>query len=106
MAGHMGAVKLKRAITAVMPGADVTRIKNVRINGRSSGCSGFAVNPYNGRVVYVTTDLIASHVSGTVMYRNARDVRDYRGGRNRYADDMTAGRAIADALGDMTREEW
>lgn len=53
-------------------------IKNIGLNGRKVGCSGFIVNKENGTVVYTTTEeSCASWL--TYMYRYAKDTKDYGG---------------------------
>ena len=83
------ATKLKNAIENSCKAKGVAadkilefKIKNIRINGATVGCSGFIHNKVNGTVVYVTTE---SAGSVGLMYRYAKSMTDYRGGRNRFA---------------------
>ena len=57
-------------------------LKNISLNGHKLGCSGFIVNPANGSTVYVATD---TGVVKGFMYRFAKNIKDYRGGVNRWA---------------------
>ena len=51
-------------------------LKNITINGRKVGCSGFIRNLDNNSVVYTTTEeSVASWL--TFMYRRADDEKDY-----------------------------
>ena len=58
----------------------VINLKNISINGAKHGCSGFVQNPSTGLTVYVTTE------DNYFMCRYARDMNDYVGGINRWAD--------------------
>ncbi|WP_405183589.1 hypothetical protein OG225_41995 (plasmid) [Nocardia sp. NBC_01377] len=57
--------KLANRIRAIDPTLKI-ELRNVGVNGVSFGCSGFVVNPFTGRTVYVSTD----HNHGT-QYDNA-----------------------------------
>lgn len=57
-------------------------LKNISINGVKRGCSGFVVNENNGLVVYVDTEPMVG--TNLVMYRYARDTKDYTGCVNRF----------------------
>lgn len=64
----------------------VVELKNIRINGDPRGCSGFITNLITGRVVYVTTERSPyGPLQGKMMYRTARDTKDYSGGMNRWS---------------------
>lgn len=87
--------KLKNAINAHANGMDLTfTLKNISINGSKRGCSGFIRNNANGSVMYVTTE--GSCLSNLhYMYRYADNEKDYKGYRNRWADNLDA---LADAI--------
>lgn len=75
--------KLRNSIHAIDPDLKV-ELRNIRINGDLRGCSGFITDPDSGAVVYVNTEPTFGHVR-EVLYRTAKDNRDYTGGHNRYA---------------------
>ena len=65
------------------------KLRNVRINGNLVGCTGFVTEKKSGKVIYLTTDFgtaPAPSYKTRVMYRTARNDRDYTGGRNRYCE--------------------
>lgn len=84
----LGSVATKNAITKIAHGANLTfKLKNIRINGQMRGCSGFVQNNATGQIIYLTTEESAySPLQGKVMFRTADNFTDYRGGRNRWAD--------------------
>lgn len=63
-------------------------LKNIEINGQKRGCSGFIVNPLNGAIIYITTELTGSYLDDRVMIRYAEHLKDYsshgRFGNNRW----------------------
>ena len=64
----------------------VVKLKNVRENGESIGCSGFIGNLFTGEVVYINTsgeNLLTGNKM--LLYREASDFSDFTGKRNRYA---------------------
>lgn len=62
-------------------------LRNISVNGVKHGCSGFIVNPTNGKTVYVNTEgTDYEPLGGKVVFREARNLKDYSGGRNRWAD--------------------
>lgn len=63
--------KVRNALKKAAPHLEVN-LKNVNINGRIHGCSGFVTNPENGLIVYVSTD--ANHgISREALVRYADD---------------------------------
>lgn len=80
-------VKLKNRFNKENPALEV-HLKNIRVNGDPRGCSGFIVNPANGKIVYVNTEgSVYGPLLGKIMYRTAEHLKDYTGGRNRWATD-------------------
>lgn len=77
------ATKLRNQLYQLRPDL-IVKLKNVRVNGATFGCSGFVTNPDNGRIVYVNTDN-NHHLNTDAMYRLAANHKDYSGGWNRYA---------------------
>lgn len=61
------------------------QLKNILVNGSRRGCSGFIKNLDNGTIVYVNTEpSVYGPLSNKVLYRTARDFKDYTGGRNHH----------------------
>jgi hypothetical protein len=66
-------------------------MRKISVNGSFRGVSGFIKNTNTNLIVYVNTEL------GTMqrmLYRCARDFKDYQGGSNRFAknsDDLFTG---------------
>lgn len=60
-------------------------VKNIRINSSSVGCSGFFGNLRTGRVVYINTE---ASTRDNYLYRYAKNMKDYTGGHNQFADDF------------------
>jgi hypothetical protein len=81
--------KLKNAINKQADGMGLTfTLKNISINGRKRGCSGFIRNNANGSVIYVNTELIWIGEVTPYMYRYANDEKDYTGYHNRWANTL------------------
>lgn len=63
-------------------------LKNININGSKRGCSGFIKNPETKKIVYLTTEYVCGNCykpfENKVMYRKAKDLKDYTGGTNRW----------------------
>lgn len=78
------ATKLRNQLYRLRPDL-IVKLKNVRVNGVTFGCSGFVTNPDNGRIVYVNTDH-NHHTLTDTMYRLAANHKDYSGGWNRFAE--------------------
>ena len=96
--GVFGVTKLKNRLKALDPALDLTKLKNVRVNGELMGASGFVTNPANGAIVYVNTD----HNHGTSMdnalYRRAQHLRDFTGERNNFASYADLPQEVVDLL--------
>jgi hypothetical protein len=91
------ATKLRNEIRKVTPELEF-HLKNVSVNGSKRGCRGFIVNPSNGLIAYVDTEhLLNPHVSGA-LYRTAKNLKDYYGGRNLYAPADQLAKAIVKML--------
>lgn len=74
--------KLKNEINKKANDKDLTfTLKNININGRKTGCSGFVRNNANGTVVYINTGESLPYF----MYRYADHEKDYTGYSNRCA---------------------
>ena len=95
------ATKLKNQIAKIDPSLQTVKLKNISVNGAKRGCSGFVVNPGNGRVVYVNTEESCyGPLKGQTMMRYANDTSDYggRGGRNEWVAVERTAEAICKML--------
>lgn len=61
--------KTRNAIRKVIPEIEDT-LKNVNINGRKDGCTGYVTNPQNGKTIYLCTDVIPASY-GCYYFRSA-----------------------------------
>ena len=59
-------------------------LKNIVVNGLKRGCSGFVVNKNNNKVVYITTESTCASWLPPIMYREAKSIKDYKGGTNNF----------------------
>lgn len=92
------AVKLKNRFNNSFPLLE-THLKNIKINGDPRGCSGFILNPANGKIAYLTTEESAyGPLRGKIMYRTAEHLKDYRGGRNLWSTDADIVSDVMDLL--------
>lgn len=80
------ATKLKNRV--LKEGNYAVELKNIDINGRKVGCSGFISNPKNDTVVYINTE---KPVYQPLAYRNliryAVNNKDYKGLHNNFVTD-------------------
>ena len=84
----------------------VCDLRNININGRNLGCSGFITNPANGVVVYVDTQKSCYRpISDKNLVRYARDCKDYHGGVNEFISDYALARVLMSMLKDQKRYE-
>lgn len=81
--GVISMTKMKNALKRSYPNL-VPHLSNVRINGQLQGCVGFIEDPNTGRIVYVSTD-VNHGTTNKALYRNAKHLKDWTGGRNRFA---------------------
>ena len=65
------------------PSTHTVALKNIAVNGDKRGCSGFIAR--GDAIVYVNTEVLG----GGYLYRTAAHMKDYTGGVNRYAKDLT-----------------
>lgn len=101
----MLATKLKNQILVAAREEDMPlqfKLKNISINGRKVGCSGFITNMQTGACVYVNTERsVYGPLSDKVLFRYARDEKDFSSnglanGQNRFcADDKLAANVLA-----------
>ena len=84
LSGTVSMTKVKNALKREHPNL-VPHVSNIRINGQLQGCSGFVEDPASGRLVYFSADV--NHGTSRQAYvRNAKHLKDYTGGRNRFCD--------------------
>lgn len=83
--GVLAMTRLRNRIRALDAGLE-THLRNIRVNGRLQGCSGFVVNPATSKIAYVSTDTNHGTRTGEALYRSAESLRDFTGGVNRFAD--------------------
>lgn len=72
-------VKLKNRFSP----AHTCTLHTIRVNDEKRGCSGFI--SLGGAIVYVNTEPCGQL---GYMYRTAQHLKDYTGGRNRWAKDL------------------
>lgn len=64
-------------------------LTNITVNGDKRGCSGFVENRRNRKVVYIDTEKpVLDMGEKRFLYREAKNTRDYVGGRNQWAKSM------------------
>jgi len=86
--------KLKNQLHKINPDYEC-HLRNINVNGQKRGCSGFVVNPENGRVVYVDTESsVYEPLANQSLIRYAEHTRDYRGGQNNYCPTDNTAQAI------------
>ena len=81
----IGAVKVKNQLKKIFPNADMSTIKNSRVNGVLDGASGFLVTDQG--TVYINTgigDYLRFNMGYEVCYRTAKDTKDFTGGQNNF----------------------
>ena len=109
LTGTVSMTKIKNALKR--GGYDlVPHLSNIRLNGQLRGCSGFLEDPATKRIVYINTEFSPElgnwGVANDALYRNARDLKDYTGLRNRFcerdADVLVKHVADLVASGDLT----
>lgn len=92
-------IKLKNQIKKVKPEGLEYHIKNIIINGRKVGCSGFVKNLENGKIVYVNTEMSCfGPLAGKSLYRTAISLKDYTGGRNHFATNDELAEKVVEML--------
>ena len=79
MSVRMLAVRFRNRVRAIDPGIEFIDLRNVLVNGAKRGCCGYCRNPVNGRMVYVTTDVLAFDAGHEAMARLCRDEHDVDG---------------------------
>lgn len=72
-------------------------LKNVIVNGNKRGCTGFICR--DNAIVYVNTEPCGSL---GYMYRTAKHLKDYTGGVNHWAKDLTS---LVEGINKMLRSQ-
>lgn len=90
--GGLAATKLANRLKAIDPSLTVT-LRNNRVNGAFTGCSGFVSNE-RGQYVYLNTEGRGQRC----LYRTATGPRDFSGGSNRFAEPDGLAQAVVDLL--------
>lgn len=105
------AVKLKNQILAIDPTLKV-ELKNIRVNSKPYGCSGFVTNE-SGSIVYVSTDHNGGQRYNDALYRTAKSTKDYTGGHNCFSNYENLARSVVGLLnpafkvvGDKLLYDW
>lgn len=94
--------KLNNQIKKLDPNVQMINVKNIVINGVKRGCSGFCVKGNN--TVYFTTEVLPMFgQKDSVMWRYAKDTKDYsstriKNGQNRWCEPDKLAQQIVKAL--------
>ncbi|WP_157140256.1 hypothetical protein [Enterocloster citroniae] len=90
--------KIKAHMRKLDPGFEC-HVQPIRINGTVRGASGFILNAGNGKIMYINTESSCyGPLRDKVLYREARSLTDYVGGRNQWAGEDEVLGLIHDAL--------
>lgn len=79
-------------------------LNNITVNGSKKGCSGHVVFKTTGSCVYINTEgSCYGPLSGKVMYRLAKDIKDYssnsiRNGNNRWTEEQNIATEVLELL--------
>lgn len=92
--------KLKNELKRIKPEGLEFHIKNISHDGYNKlGCSGFIKNNDNGKIVYIDTeDNFYKPIKGKSLYREAKSLKDYTGGRNFFAKNEELAKSIISLL--------
>ena len=75
------------------------RVNPISVNGEIRGASGFIRNPENGKIIYINTESSCfAPLSNKIVYRDAKNLQDYTGGMNHWANENEAIELIVRAL--------
>lgn len=93
------ATKLKNSIKKIKSEGLEFYLKNIQVNGAKKGCSGFVKNIQTNKIVYINTE---KSCYGTLndlnLYRTAKSLNDFTGGRNCWARDDKIAQAVVELL--------
>ena len=86
--GAIGIMKVRNAVRRFFgANAELVNAKNIRVNGELRGVSGF-LKYKDGRFVYFNTERSCyGPLSDKVMFRAAKNEKDYTGGYNCWCND-------------------
>ena len=65
---------------------ELVNVSTISVNHVRRGCSGFIKDPDKGILVYFSTEPLAFEKPGRILYRSAKNERDYVGGSNHWCD--------------------
>lgn len=82
--GYISSRKVKSLVSGL--GYELVKVSTTSVNHIRRGCSGFIKDPDKGILIYFDTEPIAFQSPGQVLYRSAKDEKDYCGGSNHYCD--------------------
>jgi hypothetical protein len=82
--GYISSRKVKSLVSGL--GYELVKVSTTSVNRIRRGCSGFIKDPDKGILIYFDTEPIAFQSPGRVLYRSAKDEKDYCGGSNHYCD--------------------
>lgn len=94
------ATKLRNELKRIKPEGLEFHIKNISHDGYNKlGCSGFIKNNDNGKIVYVNTENTGYEpIKDKNLYREAKSLKDYTGGRNFFAENKDLAKSIMSLL--------
>ena len=82
--GYISSRKVKSLVSGL--GYELVKVSTISVNHIRRGCDGFIKDPDKGILIYFTTEPGAFQSPGRVLYRSAKDEKDYCGGSNHYCD--------------------
>lgn len=101
-------VKFRNQLHKLNPALAV-ELKNININGRKVGCTGYITDPRTGRVIYVDTESLSQPPLGGALWR-AVAVKDQShtpgGSRNYYSAEDRLARDIVEAFKTLRDNAW
>lgn len=102
------AVRLRNQLRKINPALEV-ELKNININGRKVGCSGYVTDPRTGRVIYVDTEALLLPTLGGAMWRAVavKGQSHARGSsRNYFSEEERLARDIVEAFKTLRDNAW
>lgn len=82
--GYISSRKVRSLVSGL--GYELVKVSTISVNHIRRGCSGFIKDPEKGILIYFSTEPLAFQAPGQVLYRSAKDEKDYCGGSNHYCD--------------------
>lgn len=101
-----GAISITKVRNAMKKaGFEVVKGSNIRVNHVLRGSSGF-IQDTNGHLIYFDTEPLAFAPCGQVLYRSAKDLKDYCGGSNNYVPFDYMGEAVGKLFKAYNPSHW